>query len=62
MTFYKKKVNKVPKGYRLKPSTHRLIGKIQEMMQADQDKVISSACRKFYFELKEKSTKSLLSQ
>jgi hypothetical protein len=58
MTFYKKKINKVPKGYRLKPSTHKLINKIQEIIQADQDKAISSACRMFYRELLRKNSQA----
>jgi retron-type reverse transcriptase len=58
MRFYKKKTSKVPKGYRLKPSTHKLISKIQEMIQSDQDKAVSSACRMFYRELIKRSAEA----
>ncbi len=59
MRFYKKKTSKVPRGYRLKPSTHKLINRIQEMIQADQDKTIASACRMFYKELIKRNEKDL---
>lgn len=47
----KQKVKKVAKGYRLKPKTHFLIKEIQEMLQIDQDAVISRACRRMKREL-----------
>jgi len=50
----KHKSEKTSKGYRLKVSTHRLIDKIQTIMKADQDKVITTACRKLYKELRKK--------
>jgi len=59
MRIYKKKTSKVPKGYRLKPSTHKLINRIQEIIQADQDKAISSACRMYYRELLKRSQHSI---
>ncbi len=43
---------KKSKGYRLKISTHKLIDKMQIMLRADQDKVITLACEKLYKELK----------
>lgn len=46
------KLNKISKGYRLKISTHRLIDKIQELLQCSQDEVITVACKKYYEEIK----------
>jgi hypothetical protein len=43
---------KISKGYRLKPSTHNLIKKIQLLFNYTQDKVISSALRMYYQQLK----------
>jgi len=48
----KKKQDKISKGYRLKTSTHRLIDKMQEILQCSQDEVITAACKKFYKEIK----------
>lgn len=45
---------KTSKGYRLKISTHKLIDKIQLMLSADQDTVITKACRLLYKELNKK--------
>jgi len=42
---------KKTRGYRLKPATHLLIGKIQELMQSDQDEAIACACSMFYSDL-----------
>ena len=47
-----KKSNKKSKGYRLKTSTHRLIDKMQEILQCSQDEVITTACRNYYKEIK----------
>ncbi len=44
----KNKAKKTSKGYRLKVSTHRLIDKIQIILNADQDTVITRACRAYY--------------
>ncbi|HEY3250448.1 MAG TPA: hypothetical protein VGK25_04965 [Ignavibacteria bacterium] len=44
----KKDSTKRSKGYRLKISTHRLIDRMQEILQCSQDQVITTACRKFY--------------
>ena len=46
------KTVKRTRGYRLKPATHRLISKLSEMLEADQDEVISKACRKYYGEVR----------
>lgn len=51
----KKKVKKISKGYRLKPDTHSLIKEIQEILQVDQDAVITKACRMLYKEMKRKN-------
>lgn len=48
----KQKSEKISKGYRLKPSTHKLIDKLQVMLSADQDTVITKACKLLYKELK----------
>jgi len=45
-------LDKSSRGYRLKTSTHRLIDKIQLMISADQDTVITRACKLLYKELK----------
>jgi hypothetical protein len=42
----------VSKGYRLKPSTHNMIKKIQTQLNSTQDKVISSALRLYYSHIK----------
>jgi hypothetical protein len=36
---------KISKGYRLKPSTHRLIKKLQHSLNTTQDKIISIAIK-----------------
>jgi len=54
MKFFKKKIIKISKGYRLKPSTHKLIYKIQELISGDQEMAVGNACRKYYRELKVK--------
>ena len=41
------KVSKMSKGYRLKDSTHNLIRKLQDDLNWTQDRVISSALRRF---------------
>lgn len=51
----KPKSDKVSKGYRLKKSTHRLIDKLQLIMNADQDTVITMAIKKLHRELKYKN-------
>jgi predicted nuclease with RNAse H fold len=48
----KSKEGKRTRGYRLKPSTHNLIVKIQGLMHSDQDAAIAGACIMFYAELK----------
>ncbi len=48
-----KRVKTVPRGYRLKPETHKLIAKIQRIMNASADEVINTACGKHYEKIKE---------
>lgn len=43
---------KISKGYRLKESTHKMIRRIQNELNSTQDKVISSALRVYYSQLK----------
>jgi hypothetical protein len=45
---FKKKSQKISKGYRLKPATHRIIYRIQEVISGDQDEAIAKACRMYY--------------
>jgi hypothetical protein len=47
----KRKPEKIAKGYRLKKTTHKLIDKIQMIMKADQDTVITKACKMLYKQL-----------
>ncbi len=47
----KSKTEKIAKGYRLKKTTHKLIDKLQMVMQADQDTVITKACKMLYKQL-----------
>ena len=44
--------NTIPRGYRLKASTHKLIKKVQEELNSSQDKVIARAMRLFYGTIK----------
>lgn len=46
------KNGKRTRGYRLKPSTHALIVKIQKLLKSDQDAAIASACTMLHTELK----------
>ncbi len=46
------KRNKTARGYRLKPSTHTMIAKIQNLLGSDQDEAIASACTLLYNDLK----------
>ena len=48
-----KNIQTVSKGYRLKPSTHNLIKKIQSHLSSTQDRVISSAMKLYYIQVKE---------
>jgi hypothetical protein len=45
------KFEKISKGYRLKASTHKLIDRMQKLMNANQDTIITKACRMLYKEL-----------
>ena len=47
----KNKSEKTAKGYRLKKTTHKLIDKLQMLMKADQDTVITKACKMLYKQL-----------
>ena len=44
------KTSTVPKGYRLKPATHRLIEKLQYKLKCSKDKIISEAVELYYKE------------
>ena len=56
----KHKVKKIAKGYRLKASTHKLIDKLQVILNADQDTVITRACKLLYREVTKANTKTLI--
>jgi len=47
------KTKTVPKGYRLKPSTHELIEKVQQKLKCSKDEVLSKAVMLFYRTYKE---------
>lgn len=47
-----KRIKTVPRGYRLKPETHKLIARIQKLMNAKADEVINTACKKHYENIK----------
>jgi hypothetical protein len=49
----KKKTTTTPKGYRLKPSTHKFIKAVQKEFRLSQEKVISEAVSLFYNHAKE---------
>jgi len=42
-----KKAVKISRGYRLKPSTHKLIKSIEAITDYDTDTIISSSCKLF---------------
>ncbi len=46
-----KRSGKNTRGYRLKPETHIMIVKIQNLLGSDQDEVIAAACTMLYNEL-----------
>jgi hypothetical protein len=52
------KSNKRTRGYRLKPGTHKLISKIQKLLNSDQDEAIATACSTFYDELQKTAAKN----
>ncbi len=60
MNYFRKKINKISKGYRLKPETHNLVYKIQKAINGDQDEAIANACRMYYNELSSKQPKNSL--
>lgn len=49
-----KKPEKKSKGYRLRISTHRLIDRIQIILNVDQDTAVTKACRYYYKILNQK--------
>jgi hypothetical protein len=49
----KKRRSTVPKGYRLKPGTHRFIKTIQKEFNLSQEKVIKAAITLYYSYIKE---------
>ncbi|MEO8512982.1 MAG: hypothetical protein ABI543_05455 [Ignavibacteria bacterium] len=51
-----KKSGKKARGYRLKPSTHTLIVRIQNLLGSDQDTAIAGACNMYYSELLKNSS------
>ena len=60
MNSFRKKLNKISKGYRLKPETHDLVYKIQEAINGDQDEAIANACKVYYALLSSKQPKNSL--
>ncbi len=60
MNSFRKKLNKISKGYRLKPETHNLVYKIQEIINGDQDEAIANACRMYYNKISSRQTKDNL--
>jgi len=53
-----KRSGKNTRGYRLKPSTHNMIVKIQNLLGSDQDEAIASACTMLYNDLKNSNNES----
>lgn len=53
-----KRTKTVPRGYRLKPETHKLIARIQRIMKASADEVINKACSQYFEEINNLSGKS----
>jgi hypothetical protein len=45
------KKQKRTRGYRLKPETHSMIVKIQNLLGSDQDEAIAAACTMLFAEL-----------
>lgn len=48
MKTYRKKINKISKGYRLKPETHKLVSKIQKSINGDRDEAVAAACIAYF--------------
>lgn len=44
---------KIAKGYRLKPETHKIIRKVQNLLRGDIDNAINTVCKKFLKEIKQ---------
>lgn len=56
---------KTSRGYRLKPSTHRLIKSLEEITQTDSDKVLEASCTLYYrkiFRIEEKEKLNISAQ
>jgi len=49
----KRKINTISKGCRLRNSTHKLIHKIQLILQCTKDAAIGNACIKYYNEIRD---------
>ena len=52
---YNKKNITIPKGYRLKPQTHKLIKKIQKQLNGSQEEIISEALKYYHMQINLKS-------
>ncbi len=48
MKTFRKKSNKISKGYRLKPETHKLVNMIQRSINGDRDEAVMAACRAYF--------------
>lgn len=48
----KQKSEKISKGYRLNPKTHKLIDELQIILKLSQDEVIYRACEKLFSDIK----------
>ncbi len=49
----------IPKGYRLKPQTHKLIKKIQKQLNGSQEKILSEALKHYSLILKNGNSKNI---
>lgn len=50
-----RKNNTTPKGYRLRPKTHKLIKKIQKQLKGSQEEVISEALKHYSLQINQRS-------
>jgi len=48
---------KISKGYRLRPETHKLIKRIQNLLDTSSDSVIYKACLEYYNKIKSNTLK-----
>jgi len=51
------KPKKISKGYRLRPETHKLIKRIQNLLDTSSDSVIYKACLEYYNKIKSNTLK-----